>query len=172
MQECISEAASELSRAIEKKGLELRFHAMPGIPRFRFDRGRMHQVFANLLDNACKYTCSGGSIDIRCEPYFWERRTVPEAVEAARERRGRNGTTCFNSVRVSVEDTGVGVERESVADIFEAYTRETNGAGYSKGFGLGLAIARQIVLAHEGRIWAERNEGQGSVFTVLVPTSL
>lgn len=172
IQECISETASELSQTIEKKGLALQVDTSPDIPRFRFDRDRMHQVFVNLLDNACKYSSSGDSIHVRCVPCFWERRSVPEAVDDSLERRKINGNGCFNSVRITVEDTGVGIASESMGGIFEEYTRETNSSGYHKGFGLGLAIARQIVLAHEGKIWAERNEGQGSIFTVLVPTSL
>ena len=172
IQQCISGAASDLSQTIERKGLDLKIHTVPGIPQFRFDPDRMHQVFANLLDNACKFTAPGGSIRVHWEPYFWERRTVQEIIEAPKERRGRLAPASCNSVRIVVDDTGVGISSESLQDIFEAYSRDTKGTGLAKGFGLGLAVARQIVLAHQGKIWAESKADEGSFLTVLIPTSL
>lgn len=171
MQQCLSGAASELSQAVERKGLHLKIHIDPEIPRFRFDPDRMHEVFANLLDNACKFTAPGGSIRVHCEPHFWERRTVCEMIDATKERRGSAAAARCNSVRIVVEDTGVGILSESLRDIFEAYTRGVKGDGSGKGFGLGLAVARQIVLAHQGEIWAVSKPDQGSLFTVLIPTS-
>ena len=171
IQDCISGAASELRQTIEKKGLCLKIRTVSRIPSFRFDPDRMHEVFANLLDNACKFTTPGGSICVHCAPYSWERRTVQEIIEAPKERRGRAAPARYNSVRVVVEDTGVGISRESLQDIFEAYTRGMKGSGAGKGFGLGLAVARQIVLAHQGKIWAESKGDQCSSFTVLLPTS-
>ena len=172
IQECISGAVSELSQAVEAKGLDLKIHTVSGIPPFRFDANRMHEVFVNLLENSCKFTAPGGSIRIYCEPYSWERRAVQEMIESPKERRGRTAPGGCNSVRVVVEDTGVGISSESLLDIFEEYTREIKETGSGKGFGLGLAISRQIVLAHQGKIWADSKAQQGSFFTVLIPTTL
>ncbi len=172
IQQNLSRAAAELGQAIKEKGLDLQINYVPGIPAFRFDRDRMHQVFVNLLGNACKFTSAGGSIRIHCAPHFWERRTIREMIYAPQDRRGSTAPADCNSVRVDVKDTGVGISSESLVDIFEPYSREMNGNGSYKGFGLGLAVTRQIVLAHLGKVWAESKPTQGSTFTVLIPTSL
>ena len=66
----------------------------------------------------------------------------------------------------------MGIPAEFLQDIFEEYSRILNGTGSPRGFGLGLAVARKIVLAHEGKIWAETKQSQGSSFTVLIPISV
>ncbi|MCH8269566.1 MAG: HAMP domain-containing histidine kinase [Acidobacteria bacterium] len=172
IQECLAQVVAELSQAIEEKNLELRFDNAAEIPKFRFDADQMHQVFINLLDNAIKFTPAGGGIQIRSLPYFWERRTVRELVFAQQDRRIAVSPADFNSVRISVEDTGRGIPPECLQDIFQEYSRVVNGNGSPKGFGLGLAVARKIVMAHEGKVWAENRQGQGSAFTVLIPISL
>jgi signal transduction histidine kinase len=122
-----------------------------------------------LLDNAIKFTPDGGTIRLSAMPYFWERRTVRELIHNPQERRGTLRSNGFNSVRVVVSDTGVGVPAEFLHDIFEEYSRVSNDSATPRGFGLGLGIARRIILAHEGKIWAESQPGQGSTFTVLLP---
>ncbi len=172
IQECLAQAVAELSQVIEEKNLELRFDNAAEIPKFRFNADQMHQVFVNLLDNAVKFTPAGGEIHIRSLPYFWERRTVRELVFAQQDRRVVVSPAGFNSVRISVEDTGRGIPPECLQDIFQEYSRVVNGNGSPKGFGLGLAVARKVVMAHEGKVWAENRQGQGSAFSVLIPTSL
>jgi len=93
-------------------------------------------------------------------------------IYGSHERRGKVLPIGVNSVRITVEDTGVGIPAEFLQDIFEEYSRiPNNGSGNSRGFGLGLAVARRIALAHEGKIWAESKPGSGSSFTVLIPIS-
>jgi len=171
IQECLLRARSELDGRIEAKGLLLTMETDSTIPRFKFDFDRMQQVFVNLMENACKYTSAGGSIHVRCAPYFWERRTVRELIHGGAERRRHSSPSGFNSVRVTVADTGIGIPAEFLHDIFEEYSRAANGNGSPRGFGLGLAVTRRIALAHQGKIWAESAPGQGSIFTVLIPLS-
>jgi signal transduction histidine kinase len=77
------------------------------------------------------------------------------------------------SAQIRVSDTGAGIAPEDQKRIFERFyqadrsRRSTGGSG--RGAGLGLAIARQIVLAHAGQIWAESTPGKGSTFTVTLP---
>ncbi|MEO8539920.1 MAG: ATP-binding protein [bacterium] len=109
------------------------------------DRHRLRQLGTILLDNALKYTPSGGNVALRCV------------------RHGK-------SAEVSVTDTGPGIPAEEQARIFDRFVRvdsaRTRAAG---GSGLGLAIARWIAEAHGGRIWVESVPGNGSRFVFRVP---
>lgn len=170
--ECLHRAMEEVRPATEAKGLELKMTLEADLPPLRFDFDRMQQVMVNLLENAVKFTLPGGTVRLRCGPYFWDRRTVKEMIPTAPERRQEGRSTPGNSVRIVVEDTGVGIAPELLPDIFEEYFRGTNGEGSPKGFGLGLAVARQIVAAHDGTIGAESQLGCGSCFTVVIPAGL
>ena len=109
------------------------------------DPDRLTQVLRNLLDNAVKYSPQGGLTVVRGEV---------QAGEAV----------------ISVADQGIGIAPEHLNRLFEKYFRVK--AGQSRGVagsGLGLPIARAIVEAHGGRIWAESRVGQGSTFTFTLP---
>ncbi len=111
----------------------------------RGDRHRLGQVLANLLDNAIKYTPSGGRIEVG---------VVGTDVEAT----------------LWVADTGVGIPRNEISRIFERFYRVKHGERPDTGgSGLGLAIARHIVRAHGGSIEVESEPGQGSRFIVRLP---
>ncbi|MBI4459449.1 MAG: HAMP domain-containing histidine kinase [Acidobacteria bacterium] len=178
IEESIQRAVAELQPAAEAKGLQFSLDCAVDLPLVRFDLDRMQQVFVNLLDNAVKYTPAGGRVAVRCGLYFWDRRMVRETVHARGDLRRQDSPPPFNSVQVVVEDSGIGISPEVLPQIFQEYCRGTNGNGKGngngntggKGFGLGLAVARQIVAAHEGRIWAESELGVGSRFAVLLPT--
>jgi signal transduction histidine kinase len=111
------------------------------------DRERLHQVVFNLLDNAVRFTPSGG--------------TVTVSASANRER-----------IRLDVRDTGPGIPPEHLPHVFERFYRveqaRSRGDG---GTGIGLAIARSIIESHGGRIWAESEVGRGSTFSFEVPAS-
>jgi len=169
IQECLSRSIAELSGQIKAKKLALHVDVDEQIPPFRFDFDRMQQVFVNLLGNAVKFTPEGGTIRVLCRPHFWDRKTVREIVQVSQEMRGENHPNGVNSVRVVVEDTGIGIPAEFLHDVFEEYSRVTTDNGTPRGFGLGLAVARRVVLAHQGKIWAESTPGRGSSFTVLFP---
>ncbi len=101
------------------------------------------RLFRNLLDNALRYTPEGGRIGLR-----------------AQALRGW--------VRVEVSDTGPGIAPADQARVFERFWRASS-SRQTEGFGLGLAIARQIVREHGGRISLRSRPGQGSCFTVMLP---
>jgi signal transduction histidine kinase len=110
------------------------------------DADRLAQVFSNLLDNAFKFTPSEGKVTLMA-------RRVGELAE------------------VSVSDTGPGIPPKEIERIFERFyqTDRSRRGGRDKGVGLGLAIAREIVLAHGGIITAQNNIPQGSLFVVKIP---
>ncbi|MEW5936065.1 MAG: ATP-binding protein, partial [Bacillota bacterium] len=99
-------------------------------------------VISNLVSNALRYTPRGGRITVSAE------------------QRG-------DRVYISVEDTGIGIPKEKQETIFEPYTQlEDRARG---GAGLGLAISRDIVRAHGGRLVVESEPGKGSRFTFSLP---
>jgi signal transduction histidine kinase len=106
------------------------------------DRGRILQVFANLIGNAIKFTRDGGSITVRTE--------------------FRDGEHWF-----SVTDTGPGIAPEHLPHIFDRFWQVQLTA--RQGTGLGLWIAKGIVEAHGGRLWAESQVGVGSAFFFTIP---
>jgi PAS domain S-box-containing protein len=138
----INSAVEAARMAGEKKGVTVTVEITEKkLPTILADPAMMDRVVANLLDNAIKYTGSGGTITIG----------VSEA---------------DNDILISVTDTGRGIPKEQLPYIFDAFYRISQDA---KGFGLGLFIVKSIVEAHGGRIWAESTFGKGSAFHILLP---
>ena len=138
--------------------------AAPGHPLY-FESSQIEQVLLNLLDNACKFTHRGGSIELFGYPYFWERRFLAGG-SAPRERR-IDKVLAPNSYRVDIKDTGPGIPAERLSDIFEEYTSYAGPQDRSGG-GLGLAICRLIMSRHEGHIWADSYQN-GAMFSFVLP---
>jgi signal transduction histidine kinase len=109
------------------------------------DATRMRQVFANLLDNALKYTSEGGSVRLSC------------AVESGR-------------VMVRVRDTGMGIPPEEQTRIWERLYRGDKSRS-QRGLGLGLSLVKAIVEAHHGAVLVHSKIGEGSEFIVSIPLS-
>ena len=131
----------------QAKGVELTLDAAPGLPSVEADAARIAQVTGNLIENAVFQTPEGGRVRLSAE---------------AGEGR----------VRVAVEDTGPGIEPDELERIFDRFyrvdpsrTRATGGAG------LGLTIAKQLIEAHGGAIYAESTPGAGSRFVFELPAS-
>jgi signal transduction histidine kinase len=113
----------------------------------RGDYDRLEQVLNNLLDNAFRHTSSGGTVSVRA-------RGVQQ-----------------NLVQVTVSDTGKGIPPEDLPHLFERFYRAANGRN-TKGYGLGLAITREIVRAHGGDIWATSEPARGTSFSFTIPASI
>jgi signal transduction histidine kinase len=114
-------------------------------PLVEADPRRIRQVLRNILDNALKYSPAGGLVVVR-------------------------GEVRLADVVVSVADQGVGISPEDLIPLFEKYFRVKSATGYHvAGTGLGLPVARAIVEAHGGRIWAESKLGQGTTLYFSLP---
>jgi signal transduction histidine kinase len=144
-----------LAQAIETAQPALQAKALGLVKRFpdepvqvKGDAARLLQVFSNLLDNACKFSGDGGEVEVRLS------REGSEAV-------------------ATVADRGIGIDAAFLPKMFEAFTQaDTSLERTTTGLGLGLALARQIVEAHGGRIAAaSAGRGRGSRFTVRLPLS-
>ena len=106
-------------------------------------RSRLRQVLVNLLDNAIKYTPSGGRIDI----------------EASRGDK---------EVEITIKDTGIGISEDELDNIWDRLYRGDKSRS-QRGLGLGLSLVRAIVGAHRGRVEVSSKPGLGSVFSVHLP---
>ncbi len=111
------------------------------------DPGRIEQVLSNLIGNAIKYSPNGGPIEIT----LWEAMDTQEA-------------------RLSVRDYGIGIPEKDQARIFGHFARASNAYTYKiSGTGFGLYLSHELVERHNGRIWFESKEGQGSTFFMTLP---
>src|SRR5437762_3266267 len=120
LRDCLDELSKRWSEAFQRKGVRLEANIDPSIPTFRFDYQKVQQVAANLLDNALKHTASGGTVELRAAPHFWERRVT---TMAPLEERRRFRLPRPNSVEVSVQDSGAGIPAEHHQEIFEDFVR-------------------------------------------------
>jgi signal transduction histidine kinase len=126
----------------------------------------VQRVISNLLENASKYTPQGGTVWLHAEPHMWERRSVSKSASNGDRRRQSNNAP--NAVKVSVSDTGPGIRPEFQLEIFDDFFR-LPGNEATDGMGLGLAIARRLLMGMGGKIWVESELEAGSKFSFLIP---
>jgi signal transduction histidine kinase len=137
------EVAEELQRRTDLHRLVVDFP--PDFPIVDADPRRIKQVIHNILDNAIKYSPNGGLVVTR-------------------------GEVRATAVVISIADQGVGIVPEDLIPLFEKYFRVKSPTGYHvPGTGLGLPVARALVEAHGGRIWAESKVGQGTTLYFSLP---
>ena len=124
---------------------ELEINVPSDLPEIRADDVRIGQVITNLITNAAAYSDKGTRITLRADMVA-----------------GR--------LRIAVADEGIGIPKESLCSVFDRFQRLEDAAIRRRcGVGLGLAISRKIIEYHEGEIWVESGEGQGSRFTFTIP---
>ena len=164
---CLNEVYTYWLSPYQKKGVALYFPARKKLPLVAFDFDKVQHVVSNLLENSLKFTPPGGTVWLAAEPHVWERRSREEK-RGSVERRRRTATVA-NAVRVTISDTGPGIAPEYHQEIFDDFVKGPSQSEEAEGMGLGLAIARRLVLAHSGKIWVESDRGSGSAFSFLLP---
>lgn len=162
---CIQEIADLWSQRFCDKAIAFYFLPTEKLLPFRFDWYKVQHIISNLLDNAIKYTADCGTVWLHVEPYFWERRAAKSQPPVDRRRSSNSVPNCC---RISVADTGPGIEPEFQQEIFDEYFRVTHEGSRAEGYGMGLAIARKLVQAAGGKIWVESDAGHGSKFSFLL----
>jgi len=137
-----------LDRQFAEKGVRLAIDLPTDLLEVQADADRLSQVLFNLVGNALQYTPAGGQVTV-----------------AARRQGGE--------VQVSVQDTGIGIAAEHLPHVFDRFYRaDRSRARVSGGSGIGLTIAKHLVEAHGGCIWAESpGEGSGSTFAFTLPVA-
>lgn len=151
----LAEAVSSLRAQATEKNISLQIHPPLDSPRGKDDtlvsgdKALLRQAVINLLDNAIKYTPSGGE------------------VAAGLTTEARNGKS---RATIRVTDTGVGIAPDDQARLFEKFYRTKEGTQLSaSGRGLGLAIVKSIVERHDGKVWVESRLNEGSTFYISLP---
>ncbi len=143
--EIVRDIVGEMRSQAEAKRQELGLDVSDGVPSMLGDPQQLAQAVVNLVDNAIKFTPEGGRIEVRL--------------------RTQNG-----HILLEVEDNGIGIPEDAQAHVFERFFRAyQRGAENVEGSGLGLSLVKAIVDGHNGRIWFESREGEGTTFSILFP---
>lgn len=147
LKEVVQSVMHTLAPKLEQKALEFRFEISDGLKIYA-DRGAIHQIMTNLIDNAIKYNRPAGQI-----------------IVSASESR--------DWVTISVSDSGIGIPQEDLSRIFERFYRVDKARSReSGGTGLGLSIVKHLVEMHGGKFSVKSELGKGSVFTFMIPAKL
>jgi len=140
----IGKVVETVSPLAEKKGLALAAALSPEVGQIYSDRRRVEQILLNLVNNAVKFTERGR---VRIE-----------------------GAIVDEYLRVSVEDTGIGIKAEDMGKLFQTFRQiQTVSTRDHEGTGLGLSICKKLVTMLGGEIWAESEYGVGSKFSFTLP---
>jgi signal transduction histidine kinase len=165
---CLSEIHEIWIPLFHEKGIALYFLFPDNLDPVSFDYYKIQQVVSNLLENALKFTPQGGTVWMSAEMYDWDTRGGQRG--ASTSERKASAHKPMNSIRVLVADTGPGIPPEYLQEIFDDFVQVAQGPeDRPRGAGLGLAIARRLIHAHGGKIWAESEIGSGSKFSFLLP---
>lgn len=126
---------------------EQHIHLHAGHATALLDREKMWRVISNLIANAIKFSPSGADIIVQME-------------------------SDQHNIRIAVEDHGIGIPPDLKDKIFDIYTpAKRSGTAGEQPFGMGLAISKQIIIAHNGNIWFESKPGNGTIFYITLPRS-
>jgi len=162
LRQVLGDCVDRLTLQAQEKGLTLSLN-VPTLPLLIGDRDRLAQAITNLLDNALKYTPSGGRVTV-------EAVEVHETQALRAMEPALAPAVPLPAVVVTVSDTGPGIPPDELSRIFERFYQVDKSRARKKGgVGLGLAIVQEIVAAHGGRIAAQSVVGVGSKFIVALP---
>ena len=129
----------------ERKRITLKFNSDENEIVAYLDKDKIEKIITNLLSNAFKFTPNGGRIEFSI-------------------------TTSHSNIEIAVSDTGIGISSERVDKIFDRfYQVDSSHTREQEGTGLGLALTKELVELHKGKIKVESSEGKGSTFTVTLP---
>jgi PAS domain S-box-containing protein len=146
LREALDASMMMLREKALKGGIDLHLDITPEADvRITADQRKLKQILFNLLSNAVKFTHGGGAVEVSA---------------------GRDG----DFIEITVADTGMGIRGEDIPKLFQTFTQLES--VYTKGFegtGLGLALTRQLVELHGGRIWVKSEFGTGSRFSFTIP---
>ncbi|MCL4354641.1 ATP-binding protein [Patescibacteria group bacterium] len=149
IKQVIEDAVTAQTPVASKKKILLIRHLDEHLPRLEFDHIRIGQTINNLISNSLKFTQEGGTITI-------------------------SANIDHNSIKVSVSDNGIGIPQDEINDLFSKYyqIRKTPRELAKKGTGLGLYIVKGIIESHEGKVWAESEEGKGTTISFTLPVKV
>lgn len=139
----LTSALESVESLSARKNIEIEKEIQEPLPMLMGDKVSLAEVFVNILGNSIKYSPDGRKVNMKIE---------------ARE----------NNLLVSISDTGVGISEEDIQHVFDGFYRGKSGQE-QEGHGIGLAVSRQIVEAHSGKITVTSELGKGTTFLVTLP---
>ncbi len=142
IRDAIDRCVGMMASMAARADIELAVDIQQGLPEINADPGRLHQALVNLVHNAIKFTPAGGRVTLSAE-------------------------SNSGSVWLRVKDTGIGISPDDISMLMDRVGQGDESG--IRGGGLGLAIVRQIVEAHQGEVHVESNVGRGSVFSLRLP---
>jgi len=147
LNEATREVVALTSSELRRGGVSLRLELAEGLSLVTGDRVQLQQVILNLILNASD--------------------AMSGVEDRARQLLIRTESNGDDGVRLTVQDTGVGFERQHVEQLFDAFYTTKR-----KGMGMGLSVSRSIIESHRGRLWAALNEGPGARFSFSIPSKI
>ena len=145
----LTQSVASMALNAKNSGIHLQHEIPPGLSEALIDEQRINQVVTNLISNALKFTDRGGHVIVKAS----------------------DDAQSHEYIRVSVSDTGRGIEQENVERIFDRlYQVRDEHNMLAEGLGLGLHISREIVRLHGGELTVESKPGVGSIFSINLPT--
>jgi len=141
----VQSVQTELTPLANEMEVDLGINAPETLPRANIDSDKVERMILNLVDNALKYSPSGGTVEISIAP--------------------QDG----KFLQIVVSDRGPGVPDEYKQRLFDRYVQVAGRKSVRRGVGLGLAFCKLVAEAHGGRIWVEDNPGGGSIFKTTLP---
>jgi signal transduction histidine kinase len=145
--ELMTHAVEPFRLQAQSSAVELNLDLASHLPEVEVDVDRMTQVIRNLLSNALRHTPEGGQVTVTCKQ------------------------NTAQQLLITVTDTGVGISADDLPYVFDRFYRaDKSRSRTSGGSGIGLAIVKQLVEAHGGRVWVESQPPQGTTFGFTLPS--
>lgn len=148
IEELIEMTIQDFQQAVKHKSVDLKYNKSANVlPKIKMDPVKLKMVIENFIDNAIKYTAPGGKVEV-----------------SIKLNKGEN------NVEVIVSDTGVGIPKDQIPQLFSKFFRAKNVVKMqTDGTGLGLFIAKKIIEKHDGNVWVESEEGKGTQMHFALP---
>lgn len=144
LNQLIGSTLSDFSMTASEKNITLTYEPNPEMVVIKADSSRMHEILANLIDNAIKYSPSGTSVIVKFK-------RIEEVAQ------------------IEIKDSGYGIPEEAKPHLFEKFYRINRSASEPKGTGLGLFVTRELIERQGGKIWFESQVGKGTTFYFTLP---
>ena len=144
MKSLITGTCMQISPLLQNKEQDLKMNLPDSLPIIHGDGPRLEQVMLNLMTNAHKFTPKGGHIYLKVYRHD-------------------------SGLVIEVQDDGIGIPEDKQASLFKPYSRLSSDRQTHPGLGLGLALAKQVVELHGGKIWVNSQPGKGSTFSFFLP---
>lgn len=154
----ISEIVSSFDKYAEEKEIELKFNSLKKRIITNFDTDKVAKIMNNLLSNAFKFTGKGGKISVNLSLVF-DDSSENDQLRNSEENR---------LIEITVKDTGIGISESNLEKIFTRFFQIGEGAAQT-GTGIGLALTKELVKLHNGKLFVTSKPGKGSKFTVQLP---